>query len=115
MRNQGRFPNQEDKLLPESTETNAKLRKLLYRGVAYQSSVTQVETLPGAIGGLYRGQPWRSRLLNLSCCCLCKHYQLTGRRGGFCEKLNVPVKGTWTTCSLAESPFATGREAKDGV
>ena len=44
--------------------------------------------------------------LNFSHCHLCKYYQMTGRRGGFCHKLGVTVKGNWSTCSLGEFPFS---------
>ncbi len=44
--------------------------------------------------------------LNFSFCHLCKYYQITGRQGGFCNKLTVPVQGNWSSCSLGEFPFS---------
>ena len=51
-------------------------------------------------------------LLNISYCRLCKYYQFTGRREGFCDKLDVPVNGNWSSCSLVKSRFAIKTEAK---
>ena len=42
-----------------------------------------------------------------SVCRLCRFYEPEGRRGGSCQKLGVPVKGSWEACSLASSPFDT--------
>ncbi len=50
--------------------------------------------------------------LNFSSCHLCKYYQLTGRRSGFCNKLNVLVKGNWSSCSLGKFPFSIEIQAK---
>ncbi len=41
-----------------------------------------------------------------SACRCCRYYQPEGRRGGMCQQLNVPVRGSWKACSLALSPFA---------
>jgi hypothetical protein len=38
-------------------------------------------------------------------CRLCQHYNPEGRRGGFCEKLDVPVSSSWEACRLATHPF----------
>ena len=42
---------------------------------------------------------------SVSACRLCQHYNPEGRRGGFCEKLDVHVSSTWEACSLAAHPF----------
>ncbi|MDX2243479.1 MAG: hypothetical protein NW224_22590 [Leptolyngbyaceae cyanobacterium bins.302] len=47
----------------------------------------------------------------ISACRHCRFYSPQGRRGGYCKKLNVSVKGQWEACSLATPPFAaTWRE-----
>jgi hypothetical protein len=43
----------------------------------------------------------------VSQCRRCQHYQLQGRRGGHCNKLNVGVQGNWGACSLATPVFAS--------
>ena len=40
-----------------------------------------------------------------SACRCCRYYQPEGRRGGMCQQLSVPVRGSWKACSLALSPF----------
>ena len=50
--------------------------------------------------------------LNFSYCHLCKYYQITGRRSGVCNKLNVLVKGNWSSCSLGKFPFSIEIKAK---
>jgi hypothetical protein len=40
-----------------------------------------------------------------SACRCCRYYQPEGRRGGMCQQLSVPVRGSWKACSLAISPF----------
>jgi hypothetical protein len=42
----------------------------------------------------------------ISNCRHCQHYQLQGRRGGLCQKLNVAVRSEWSACSLALPAFA---------
>ncbi len=42
----------------------------------------------------------------ISNCRHCQHYQLQGRRGGMCQKLNVAVRSEWSACSLAVPAFA---------
>ncbi|MEO0540966.1 MAG: hypothetical protein AAFZ80_08885 [Cyanobacteria bacterium P01_A01_bin.105] len=42
---------------------------------------------------------------SVSACGQCRFYSLTGRRGGECGQLGVPVKAGWTACCLAKSPF----------
>jgi hypothetical protein len=44
---------------------------------------------------------------SITTCRLCQHYSPEGRRGGFCEKLDVPVISKWDACSLATHPFET--------
>ncbi len=38
-------------------------------------------------------------------CRFCQHYQVEGRRGGLCHRLNVPVQGSWQFCPVATRPF----------
>ncbi|MCU0542845.1 MAG: hypothetical protein MUE44_11715 [Oscillatoriaceae cyanobacterium Prado104] len=45
-----------------------------------------------------------------SACRQCRHYTPEGRRGGLCQRLNVPVQSQWTACSLAAPPFAPSWE-----
>lgn len=40
-----------------------------------------------------------------SACRCCRYFQPEGRRGGMCQQLSVPVRGSWKACSLALSPF----------
>ncbi len=42
---------------------------------------------------------------NISSCRYCSFYRLEGRRGGSCQRLGVPVQGSWSVCPLAVSPF----------
>jgi len=43
---------------------------------------------------------------SISSCRHCQFYAPEGRRGGFCKKLNVSVKGHWNACNFATPPFA---------
>jgi hypothetical protein len=43
---------------------------------------------------------------SVSACRHCQHYVSEGRRGGQCQQLGSPVKGSWRACSLALPPFA---------
>lgn len=45
-----------------------------------------------------------------STCRCCHYYKLTGRRGGYCEKLGVSVRGEWKGCNLAIVKFAADYE-----
>jgi hypothetical protein len=45
-----------------------------------------------------------------SACRHCRFYQPEGRRGGQCQQLGVPVRGTWKACQLAIPPFAPSWE-----
>lgn len=45
-----------------------------------------------------------------SACRYCRFYKTEGRRGGLCQQLGVPVRGTWKSCSLALPPFAPSWE-----
>lgn len=38
-------------------------------------------------------------------CRFCRYYSPEGRRGGSCERLDVPVDSTWEACKLAVHPF----------
>lgn len=46
-----------------------------------------------------------------SACRYCRHYCVEGRRGGMCQQLGVPVRGSWKACSLALPPFAPSWES----
>ncbi len=46
-----------------------------------------------------------------SACRNCRHFSPEGRRGGVCQKLGAPVRGSWKACSLAVSPFAPSWES----
>lgn len=50
-----------------------------------------------------------------SACRCCRYYQPEGRRGGACEQLGVPVRGSWKACSLAMPPFAPSWETLEGM
>jgi hypothetical protein len=43
----------------------------------------------------------------ISNCRHCQHYQLQGRRGGVCQKLNVAVRSEWSACSLSAPAFGS--------
>ncbi|MBD2040210.1 hypothetical protein [Microcoleus sp. FACHB-672] len=45
-----------------------------------------------------------------STCRNCRFYTIEGRRGGNCQLLDVPVQGSWKSCSLAMQPFAPAWE-----
>ncbi len=46
----------------------------------------------------------------VSACRYCRHYVAEGRRGGRCQRLDSPVKGSWTACPLAIPPFTPAWE-----
>ena len=50
-----------------------------------------------------------------SACRSCHHFAPEGRRGGTCQKLNVPVQGSWKSCSLAISAFSSSWDNWDNV
>ncbi|HEY9851533.1 MAG TPA: hypothetical protein V6D28_18825 [Leptolyngbyaceae cyanobacterium] len=50
-----------------------------------------------------------------SACRACRFYTPEGRRGGFCQQLSVPVRGSWQACSLAISPFAPSWEGMEEI
>jgi len=52
---------------------------------------------------------------NISSCRHCSFYQSEGRRGGSCQKLGVPVQGSWSVCSLAVSPFDSNLKNLPGI
>ena len=41
-----------------------------------------------------------------SSCRYCRYYKPEGRRGGICNRLEVPVESSWKACSLALPPFS---------
>jgi len=38
-------------------------------------------------------------------CRFCKNYDPTGRNGGYCNLLTVPVQGKWDACRCFSSSF----------
>lgn len=42
-----------------------------------------------------------------SSCRYCRFYNPEGRRGGSCQRLGVPVEGSWKACTFASHPFET--------
>lgn len=50
-----------------------------------------------------------------SACRCCRYFQPEGRRGGACQQLGVPVRGSWKACSLALPPFAPSWETIEGI
>lgn len=50
-----------------------------------------------------------------SACRLCRYFQPEGRRGGVCQQLGVPVRGSWTSCSLSLPPFAPSWEGIEDI
>lgn len=50
-----------------------------------------------------------------SACKYCRYYQPEGRRGGVCQQLGAPVRGSWKACSLALPPFAPSWESLEDV
>lgn len=46
-----------------------------------------------------------------SACRNCRYFDPIGRRGGGCQLLGAPVRGSWKACSLAASPFAPSWES----
>lgn len=50
-----------------------------------------------------------------SACRSCHHFVPEGRRGGTCQKLNVPVQGSWKSCSLAVSAFSSSWDSWDNM
>ena len=43
-------------------------------------------------------------------CCFCCHFQLEGYRWGYCQLLNVYVKGNKHACQLSRPPFTSTEE-----
>lgn len=50
-----------------------------------------------------------------SACRYCRSYQPEGRRGGYCNQLNVPVQPGWKSCALATHPFSAPWEKVEEV
>ena len=38
-------------------------------------------------------------------CCFCRHFQLSGYRWGYCDLLDVYVRGDRNACQVAVAPF----------
>ncbi|RMH66974.1 MAG: hypothetical protein D6676_03580 [Cyanobacteria bacterium J003] len=51
-----------------------------------------------------------SPIVTPTTCRFCRFYYSEGRRGGTCEKLNVPVRGFWRACPLGAAIPARGNE-----
>ncbi|HEY9635262.1 MAG TPA: hypothetical protein V6D14_17805 [Coleofasciculaceae cyanobacterium] len=50
-----------------------------------------------------------------SACRYCRHYCVEGRRGGMCQQLGGPVRGSWKACSLALPQFASSWESIEQI
>ncbi|MBW4651152.1 MAG: hypothetical protein KME06_21045 [Kastovskya adunca ATA6-11-RM4] len=50
-----------------------------------------------------------------SACRLCRYYKPEGRRGGMCQQLGAPVRGSWNACKLALPAFAPSWETIEEV
>ena len=50
-----------------------------------------------------------------STCRFCSFYQPEGRRGGSCQKLNVPVESNWSACALSSLPFTQAWENLEDI
>ncbi|MCJ8278599.1 MAG: hypothetical protein MJK14_01275 [Rivularia sp. ALOHA_DT_140] len=50
------------------------------------------------------------QIFTVNSCRNCRHFAPEGRRGGVCEQLGAPVRGSWRACSLAVAPFAPSWE-----
>ena len=48
-------------------------------------------------------------------CRLCRNFTPEGRRGGTCQQLGVPVRGSWKACSLAIPAFAPSWEVMEEI
>ncbi|MEB3214993.1 MAG: hypothetical protein VKN72_01875 [Nostocales cyanobacterium 94392] len=53
----------------------------------------------------------KSNHIFTSACRNCRYFTPEGRRGGVCQQLGAPVRGSWKACSLAASPFAPSWES----
>lgn len=56
-----------------------------------------------------------NRISLASSCRHCRFYGIEGRRGGYCQQLDVQVQGSWKACSLAVSPFKPAWEELEEV
>lgn len=56
-----------------------------------------------------------NRISLASTCRHCRFYGIEGRRGGYCQQLDVQVQGSWKACSLAVSPFSSTWENVEEV
>lgn len=45
-------------------------------------------------------------------CCFCRYFQLEGVRWGYCEILNVEVKGNLSACAVAKPFFPLSQHHK---
>lgn len=52
----------------------------------------------------------KSTQIFTSACRNCRHFAPEGRRGGVCQQLGAPVRGSWKACSLSAPPFAPSWE-----
>ncbi|MCS6813906.1 MAG: hypothetical protein NZ772_10115 [Cyanobacteria bacterium] len=48
-----------------------------------------------------------------SSCRYCIHYTPSGRRGGNCQQLGVPVQSSWKACPLALRAFSSAWDSVD--
>lgn len=61
-----------------------------------------------------RNQMKTTNLFN-STCRYCRYYSPEGRRGGSCQKLDVPVESSWKACTLAAPPFTYVKESFEEI
>jgi hypothetical protein len=48
-------------------------------------------------------------------CRHCRYYTPEGRRGGYCNQLNVEVQGGWKACAVSLPPFSPVWENFQGI
>ena len=53
--------------------------------------------------------------MKLSYCRICRYYQPTGRRGGMCQLLSVPVRSGWMACSCSALPFGKNQSSASPI
>lgn len=51
--------------------------------------------------------PMKNQNSSAFACRHCRHFRHEGRRGGICQRLDVPVRGDWKPCPLMIPSFAT--------
>lgn len=59
----------------------------------------------------HSGEPLSASALGCRCC---RYYAPEGRRGGQCQKLGAPVRGSWKACSLIVPSFTPAYRERFG-